>query len=92
MTAILAILLVVIIVLLVVVIAKLSTVGQQGETIMATITQVRDDFQQFVTDVQAAIAALQAQLAAGGAVEAGDLDALKSQIDAADAALKAPAA
>ena len=57
---------------------------------MATLQDVQDDFAKFVADVKAKIDELQAKIDAGIAVEAADLDTLKTAIDAADAALNPP--
>lgn len=58
---------------------------------MASVDEVKASFAKFVADVKAKLDALQAKLDAGSAVEATDLDGLKTVIDDADAALNPPA-
>lgn len=58
---------------------------------MASVDEVKASFAKFVADVKAKLDALQAKIDAGGAVEAADLDGLKTIIDDADAGLNPPA-
>lgn len=60
---------------------------RRDKKIMASVDEVKASFAKFVADVKAKLDALQAKLDAGSAVEAADLDGLKTVIDDADAAL-----
>ena len=84
------VLLLAILILLIHVSLQLSTLKRKVRNIMATLQDVQDDFAKFVADVKAKIDELQAKIDAGIAVEAADLDTLKTAIDAADAALNPP--
>jgi hypothetical protein len=57
---------------------------------MATVQEVEDSLAKLVADVKAEIAALQAKIDAGSAIEAADLDGIKNAIDLADASLNPP--
>lgn len=65
---------------------------RRDKKIMASVDEVKASFAKFVADVKAKLDALQAKLDAGSAVEASDLDQLKTVIDDADTALNPPPA